>query len=86
MLESQIVFLKIAVMFLVMVAGWWAARREILLPGLTKALSVLVVQLTFPCLILVQMISTVSPSAMRRGWWIPLFALVSIALAAWVGR
>ena len=84
--QSQIVFLKIAVMFLVMVAGWWASRREVLTAALTKALSVLVVQLTFPCLILVQMLGTVNPAALRRGWWIPVFALVSIALAAWVGN
>lgn len=86
MLQSQIVFLKIAVMFLVMVAGWWASRRDILPPVLTKALSVLVVQLTFPCLIVYQMLGTVNPEALGRGWWVPLFALASIALAAGVGR
>lgn len=86
MLESQLVFLKIAAMFLVMVAGWWAARRNILTPALTKSLSVLVVQLTFPCLIVVQMLGTVNPESLKRGWWVPVFALVSIVLASWVGR
>ena len=43
MLESQIVFLKIVVMFLVMVVGWWAARRDYLTPVLSKALGVLLV-------------------------------------------
>jgi predicted permease len=84
--QSQIVFLKIAVMFMVMVVGWWASRRDYVTPALTKALGILVVQLTFPCLIIVQMIGTVNPAALSRGWWIPLFALVSIVLAAWAGR
>lgn len=86
MLESQIVFLKIAVMFMVMVAGWWASRRDYMTPALTKALSILVVQLTFPCLIIVQMMGTVTPAALSRGWWVPLFGVVSIVLAAGVGR
>ena len=84
--QGHIVFLKIAAMFLVMVAGWWASRRELLPISLARALSGLVVHLTFPALVFTQMISTVSASALRRGWWIPLFALVSIMLAAAVGR
>ena len=86
MLQSLIVFQKIGMMFLVMVAGWWAARRNYLTPPATKAMSVLVVQLTFPALVFVQMLGTVTPDAVRRGWWIPLFAFASIALAAGVGR
>lgn len=86
MLQSKIVFLKIAIMFMVMVAGWWASRRDIITPALTKALGILVVQLTFPCLIVVQMIGTVTPAALCRGWWVPLFALVSMLFAAGVGR
>lgn len=85
-MQSKIVFLKITVMFLVMVVGWWSAKRQYLSPILTKALSLLVVQLTFPCLIFVQMLDTVSMAALRRGWWIPVFAAISILLAAWVGR
>jgi len=86
MLQSKIVFLKIIVMFLVMVAGWWSARRNYLSPALTKALSLLVVQLTFPALVFVQMLETVSLAALKRGWWIPVFAGLSIVLAAWVGK
>ncbi|MEI6563548.1 MAG: AEC family transporter [bacterium] len=86
MLQSKIVFLKITLMFLVMVAGWWASRRRYLTPALTKALSVLVVQLAFPSLVFAQMLETVSLSALKRGWWIPVFALGSIILAAWVGK
>jgi len=86
MLQSKIVFLKITVMFLVMVAGWWSARRQYLTPALTKGLSLLVVQLTFPALVFVQMLETVSFAAIQRGWWIPLFGGLSIVLAAWVGK
>lgn len=86
MIQSKIVFLKIAIMFLVMVAGWWSARRGYLSPPITKALSVLVVQLTFPSLVFVQMLETVSYPALQRGWWIPVFAGLSIVLAAWIGR
>jgi Membrane transport protein len=86
MLQSKIVFLKITVMFLVMVVGWWSARRQHLSPTLTKAMSVLVVQLTFPALVFVQMLETVSISSLQRGWWIPVFAGLSIVLAAWAVR
>lgn len=86
MIEGQAAFLKIAIMFLVMVAGWWASRRDYLSPALTRALGILVVQVTFPSLILVQMLGSVNADAVRRGWWIPLFALASILLAEGVGR
>ncbi len=86
MIQSKIVFLKIIIMFLVMVVGWWSARRQYLSPVLTKALSVLVVQLTFPALVFVQMLETVSLEALKRGWWIPVFGGLSIILAAWVGK
>lgn len=86
MVQSQIVLLKIGMMFLVMVAGWWAARRDYLNPASTRAMSILVVQLAFPALVFVQMMGTVNAEALIRGWWIPLFALASMAIAAGVGR
>ena len=86
MVQSQIVLLKIGMMFLVMMAGWWAAKRNYLTPASTKAISLLVVQLAFPALIFVQMMGTVTVEALRRGWWIPVFAMVSMVLAAGVGR
>lgn len=85
MLQSLIVLQKIGMMFLVMAAGWWASRRSYLAPAATRAMSVLVVQMTFPALVFVQMMGTVTPSALQRGWWIPLFALASMALAMVVG-
>jgi predicted permease len=86
MVQSQIVLLKIGMMFLVMVAGWWASRRDYLTPASTRAMSILVVQLAFPALVFVQMMGTVTVEALRRGWWIPVFAVVSMVLAAGVGR
>lgn len=84
--QSQVVLLKIGMMFLVMVAGWWASRRGYLTPAATKAMSILVVQLAFPALVFVQMMGTVNADALRRGWWIPVFAFASMAIAAGVGR
>jgi predicted permease len=86
MIQSKLVFLKISVMFLVMVIGWWCARRQYLTTTLTKALSLLVVQVTFPALVFVQMLETVNFASLQRGWWIPVFGGVSIVLAAWVGK
>jgi predicted permease len=85
MIQSKIVFLKIIIMFLVMVVGWFASKRQYLLPVLTKALSVLVVRLTFPALVFVQMLETVNRDALQRGWWIPVFGSASIVLASWIG-
>jgi predicted permease len=86
MFESQVVLLKIGAMFVVMLAGWWASRRGYLDLAISRALSVLVVQIAFPALVFTQMLSTVSAPALRAGWWIPLLAIVSIALAGQVGR
>jgi malate permease and related proteins len=86
MVESQVVLQKIGMMFLVMVVGWWSARRSYLTPAVTRGMGLLVVQLTFPALIFVQMTGTVTPMALRRGWWIPLFAFASIAIAAAIGK
>ena len=86
MLQCLIVLEKIGMMFLVMFAGWWSARRGYLTPSVTRSMSLLVVQITFPTLIFVQMVGTVTPDALLRGWWIPLFTLVSMAIAAAVGK
>lgn len=85
MTPSVVVLLKISVMFLVMLAGWWAARLRYLTPEVTRGLSVVVVQVAFPCLVFTQMLATVSTDVLRRGWWVPVLAMVSVVLAAGVG-
>jgi len=86
MADARVVLLKIAVMAVVMGVGWWASRREILSGELARGLGFLVVEITFPALIFVQMLRTVTPDAIRSGWWIPVFSIIAIAGAAWVGQ
>ena len=86
MLQSLIVFQKIGVLFLVMLVGWWSARRGWLVASAIKAMSLLVVQVSFPCMVFVQMLGTVSLANLHRGWWVPLFALASMGVAALLGR
>jgi predicted permease len=86
MTQFPIVLLKIAVMFLVMLTGWWMARRRFLSVEGAKGLGVIVVEVAFPCLIFTQMMATVSVATLKRGWWVPLLAVVSVMLAAAVGR
>jgi malate permease and related proteins len=85
MFEWQVVFLKIAGMFLVMFAGWLACRRGYLAADVTRTLGRMVVDITFPALVFTQMLRTVSPSALRGGWWIPLLAAASIGVSLLVG-
>jgi predicted permease len=86
MFESQIVLLKIGVMFLVMLAGWYARSRGYLDAALSRTLGVFVVQVTFPALVFTQMVSTVSASSLRQGWWLPLLAGVALLLAGAIGH
>lgn len=85
MFESQIVLLKIGMMFLVMLAGWWTCRQGYLNAALTRALSIWVVQVTFPALVFTQMLATVSASSLRRDWWVPLLAAMVLVVSGAVG-
>jgi len=79
------VFLKIAVMFLVMLAGWALRRRGGFTRDTTNALGRLVVDATFPALVFTQMLQTVSPATLRASLWLPLAAPGVMGLAAGVG-
>jgi predicted permease len=85
MFESQIVLLKIGMMFLVMLAGWWTCRQGYLNAALTRALSVWVVQVTFPALVFTQMLVTVNGPGLRRDWWVPILAAFVLAVSGAVG-
>ena len=80
----EIVLLKIAGMFLVMLAGWVAARRRVLGADTTGILSRLVVDLALPALVFTQMLATVDPARLRTDLWIPVYglALVPFSLLA----
>lgn len=83
---ALVVLQKTGVMFLLMVAGWWAFRRGWMGPDMLRGLGRFVVDLAFPALVFTQMLRTVSLPALRQGWWIPLAAVPVIAGSAWIGR
>ena len=68
----QIVLVKIAAMFLVIVAGWLARRRGYLAEETTAVLSLFVVDVAFPALAFTQMLHTVTLPALKEGWFVPL--------------
>jgi malate permease and related proteins len=68
----QIVLVKIAAMFLVIVAGWLARRRGYLAAETTSVLSLFVVDVAFPALAFTQMLHTVTLPALQEGWFVPL--------------
>ena len=86
MADAQVVFLKIAVMASIMAVGWWASRRGILGADVARGLGILVVEAAFPALIFVQMLRTITPRELARGWWIPFFAITALLAAGLIGR
>ena len=85
MADAWVVLNKIAVMFVVMLAGWLISRRGLLAAHLQTALGRLVVDGTFPALVFTQMLVTVTPATLRSSLLIPLLGLFLMAFAAGVG-
>jgi hypothetical protein len=83
--DAWLVLNKIAVMFLVMLAGWLICRRGLLASQFQTALGKLVVDGTFPALVFTQMLGSVSPATLRASLWIPVLGLVVMASAAAIG-
>ncbi len=81
----HVVFLKIAAMFLVIVAGWLARRRGFLAADFTATLSRLVVDVAFPALVFTQMLRTVDAAALRDGWIGPVLCGMVILIAYLAG-
>ena len=79
------VFLKIAAMFLVIVAGWLARRRGFLAAEFTATLSRLVVDVAFPALVFTQILRTVDAATLRDGWIGPVLCGLLIIVAYFVG-
>ncbi len=81
------VLLKIAAMFLVMALGWVARRLHYVTDETSRSLSRLLVDMAFPALVFTQMLSTVTPEALRAGWFLPVlgFLLIVMALLAGLG-
>ncbi len=67
-----IVLLKIASMFLVILAGWVARHRRYLTAETTGTLSRFVVDITIPAMVFAQMLRTVNPASLCACWFEPL--------------
>ncbi len=85
MSESRIVLIKIAGMFLVILAGWLARRRGYLGEEASATLSRVVVDLAFPALVFTQMLRTVDAAVLRQDWLLPLLPFLLVAIAYLVG-
>lgn len=85
MADWVVVLLRTSGMFLVMLVGWFARRRESLSAESTAALSRLVVDIALPALIVHQMITTLDAATLREGWFVPLLAAATVVLAQLVG-
>jgi predicted permease len=82
---ARVVLIKIAAMFLVIVAGWLARRRGFLAAEFTAILSRLVVDVAFPALVFTQMLRTMDGAALREGWFCPVLCGLLIVVAYGVG-
>lgn len=86
MQECTTVLFRASMMFLVMLAGWWAARRRWVDADSTRAIGVLVVMGTFPALVFTQMLGCVTPESLRHDWPVPLLGMLTLGSAALAGR
>lgn len=80
-----VVLLKIAAMFLVIVAGLVGRRRALLTAETTSALSRFVVEITFPALIFTQMLRTVDGPSLSESWPIVLLGGFILIIGQLVG-
>jgi malate permease and related proteins len=82
---AQVVLVKIAAMFLVIIVGWLARRRGFLAAEFTATLSRLVVDVAFPALVFTQLLRTVDAGALRTEWFSPLLSVLMFFVAYSVG-
>ncbi len=66
-----VVLLKIVAMFLVIVAGWLARRRDFISGETTVTLSKFIVGLAMPALVFISMLTTVTPATIGQDWYLP---------------
>jgi len=86
MSESRVVLVKIAGMFLLILAGWLARRRGHLPEEASGVLSRIVVDAAFPALVFTQMLRTVDATSLRQDWLLPLLPIPLVAIAYLIGR
>jgi malate permease and related proteins len=85
MSESRVVLIKIAGMFLIIMAGWLARRRGHLKEEASGILSRIVVDAAFPALVFTQMLRTVDAASLRQDWVLPLLPLPLVVIAYLIG-
>ena len=86
MINGWIVVLqKTSALFLIMVAGWIAARRGLWKPEAGQTLSRFLVDLVYPCYVIVQFLRTVDGPTLLHSWYIPVLGFVVIALGQVIG-
>jgi malate permease and related proteins len=85
MSESRVVLIKIAGMFLIILAGWLARRRGFLKDEASGILSRIVVDAAFPALVFTQMLRTVDAASLRQDWLLPLLPLPLVIIAYLIG-
>ncbi len=80
-----VVLQKTSAMFLVMIAGWLAARRGLWKPEAGLTLSRFLVDLVYPCYVIVQFIRTVDTATLRGSWIVPVLGFLVVLVGALVG-
>jgi len=86
MQECWTVLFRAGMMFLIMLAGSWAARRRWLEPRTGQAVATLVVQAALPALVFTQMLECVTAESLRQTWYVPLLGICTLTAAAGTGR
>ncbi len=72
-------------MFLVILVGWLARKRGYLTGESTSALGRLIIDVTFPALIFVQVLRTMDIAVLRAQWYVPLLGAGFILAGQAVG-
>ena len=82
---AHVVLIKIAAMFLVIVAGWLARRLGFFAAEFTATLGRLVVDVALPALVFTRMLRTVDAAALREEWFSTVLCGLLIFVAYGVG-
>ena len=80
-----VVLQKTSAMFLVMVAGWAVARRGLWKPEAGRTLSAILVDVVYPCYVIVQFLRTVDGDSLRLNWYVPVLGFLVIAIGQIAG-
>lgn len=82
--QGLIVFFKIIALFLLIVVGWVARRRKYPTAETTSTVSLFVVDLTFPALVLTEMLR-LDRAELAASWYYPLLGAAVIVIGELVG-